>query len=280
LINYHLKDTTAKSVTLEVIDKNGQVVRTIKGKNEAGINRMVWDFRYAPTNVPVLRNAPPNMPWVPLNDKGERILYAWDLDLNGGKRGPRAVPGAYTLRLKAHGQTLEEKLVVLKDPAGEGTEKDIAAQVNLSLNLYEMINQTVDMINNIEWMRQDIQTLKGTDLKPALVSKLTALDQQLIDVEKELYDINLTGAREDAFRNPNKLYGRILALAHELGTASADYPPTDQQAEVAKILNGRLTKQSQLYRNLLSKEIDGVNKLLKKAKSEVRIVERKKTSGA
>jgi len=90
----------------------------------------------------------------------------------------------------------------------------------------------------------------------------------------------LTGAREDAFRNPNKLYGRILALAHELGTASADYPPTDQQGEVAKILNGRLTKQSQLYRNLLTKEIEGINQLLDKAKSDIQIKERKKTGGA
>jgi len=279
-INYYLKDTTAKSVMLEVVNQNGEIVRTMKAKNEAGVNRMVWDFRYAPTTKPVLRNKPPNMPWVPLNDKGERILYAWDLDLNGGKRGPRAIPGEYTLRLKAHGQTLEEKLVVLKDPAGEGTETDIAAQVNLSLNLYDMINQTVDMINNIEWMRQDIQAVKGADFKNALVEKAANLEKRLIQIERELYDINLTGAREDAFRNPNKLYGRILALAHELGTASADYPPTDQQAEVAKILNGRLTKQSQLYRSLLTKEIDGLNKLLKKAKSEVQIMERKKTSGA
>ncbi|MFK7983095.1 MAG: glycosyl hydrolase [Saprospiraceae bacterium] len=280
LINYHLKDTTAKSVTLEIVDKNGDLIRTIKGKNEAGVNRLVWDFRYAPTTVPVLRNAPPNMPWVPLNDKGERILYAWDLDLNGGKRGPRAIPGEYTLRLKAKGQTLTEKLVVLKDPSGEGTETDIAAQVDLSLNLYEMINQTVDMINNIEWMRQDIQSLKGADLKSSITTKITNLEKQLIQVESELYDINLTGAREDAFRNPNKLYGRILALAHELGTASADYPPTDQQAAVAKILNGRLTKQSQLYRSLLTKEVGDINRLLKKAKSAVQIKERKKTGGA
>jgi len=182
--------------------------------------------------------------------------------------------------LKAKGQTLTEKLVVLKDPAGEGTETDIAAQVNLSLNLYDMINQTVDMINNIEWMRQDIQAIKGADLKSAIATKAEDLEKQLIQIESELYDINLTGAREDAFRNPNKLYGRILALAHELGTASADYPPTDQQAEVAKILNGRLTTQSQLYRSLLTKEIEGINKLLSKAKSDVQIKERKKTGGA
>ena len=170
--------------------------------------------------------------------------------------------------------------MVLKDPAGEGTEMDIAAQVNLSLNLYDMINQTVDMINNIEWMRQDIEAVKSANLKSSLQTKATNLEQKLIQIESELYDINLTGAREDAFRNANKLYGRILALAHELGTASSDYPPTDQQAEVAKILNGRLTKQSQLYRTLLTKEINDLNRLLKKAKSEIRIMERKKTGGA
>jgi len=244
------------------------------------VNRLVWDFRYAPTTVPVLRNPPPGMPWVPLNKKGERILYAWDLDLNGGKRGPRAIPGEYTLKLKAYGQTLTEKLVVIKDPSGEGTAEDISKQVNLSLNLRSMINQTVDMINNIEWMRQDIQSLKGADLKTSLADKISQLEQQLIQIEGELYDINLTGAREDAFRNPNKLYGRLLALAHEVGTSSADYPPTDQQVEVSKILNERLSKQSQLYRNTLSKDISNINRLLKKAKQDVQIKERKVTSGA
>jgi len=97
---------------------------------------MLWDFRYEPTTVPVLRNPPPNMPWVPLNEKGERVLYSWDLDLNGGKRGPRAIPGNYTVRLRTADTTITENLVVLKDPSSEGTPEDIAAQVNLSLNLH------------------------------------------------------------------------------------------------------------------------------------------------
>ena len=280
IINYHLKDTSAKLVMLEVLDKNGQVIRTIEGKNEIGINRMLWDFRYEPTVVPVLRNPPPGMPWVPLSKKGERVLYSWDLDLNGGKRGPRAIPGEYTFKLKANNETLTEKLVVLKDPTSDGTAADIEQQVNLSLNLRDMINQTVDMINNIEWMRQDIQALKASDLKASVMNIVNALESQLLKIEGELYDINLTGAREDAFRHPMKLYGRLLALAHEVGAASADYPPTDQQVEVSQILNKRLATQSQLYHSILTNEIRAINRLLKKAISDIVIKERKKTGGA
>jgi len=279
ILNYYLKDTTAKSVELEVLDKGGQVIRTLRSKKEAGVNRLVWDFRYEPTVVPVLRNPPPGMPWVPLNEKGERVLYSWDLDLNGGKRGPRVIPGEYTIRLKAHDQTLTEKLIVLQDPTSQGPDTDIAKQVELSLELRGMINQTVDMINNMEWMRKDIEALKTAELNDAIKGKVNALEAQLLKIEGELYDINLTGAREDAFRHPMKLYGRLLALAHEVGTASADYPPTDQQVEVSQVLNKRLITQSELYKKMLSSEIMEINRLLKKAKSDLMIKERKFTGG-
>ncbi len=44
-----------------------------------------------------------------------------------------------------------------------------------------------------------------------------------------LYDIHLTGAREDAFRSPMKLYGRLSALASDIGGFGVDFKPTDQQ---------------------------------------------------
>ncbi len=279
LLHYYLKDTSEQKVVVEILDKEGQLIRTIKGKNKTGINRMLWDFRYEPTTVPVLRNAPPNMPWVPLNEKGERVLYSWDLDLNGGKRGPRVVPGAYTIRLKAANKTITEQLVVLKDPSSEGTIKDITSQVDLSLSLHGMLNQTVDMINNMEWMRLDIKALQEAELEDSLLDKINQLETQLLQVEGELYDINLTGAREDAFRNPIKLYGRLLALAKEVGQSSADFRPTDQQATVAELLNDRLQKQSQLYQNMLTKELLDINNLLEKADKKLRVTERKKTGG-
>lgn len=220
------------------------------------------------------------MPWVPLDDKGERVLYSWDLDLNGGKRGPRAAPGTYKVRLKAHDQTLSEELVVLKDPKSTGTLSDIEEQVTFSLKLRHLINQTTDMINNIEWMRKDLQELRKTELDKQLGEKVNYLEMQLIEIEKVLYDINLTGAREDAFRNPMKLYGRLLALANDVGTSSSDFKPTEQQLEVGAILEGRLQVQSEKYREVLKKEIPAVNALLKKAKVNIQIGEQNKTKGA
>ena len=74
--------------------------------------------------------------------------------------------------------------------------------------------------------------------------------------------INLTGAREDAFRNPMKLYGRLLALANDVGTSSSDFKPTDQQREVGDLLNQRLVTQSAAYQKVLTGELKALNKLL------------------
>jgi len=76
-----------------------------------------------------------------------------------------------------------------------------------------------------------------------------------------------------------KLYGRLLALAHEVGNSSADFKPTDQQVTVAKLLNSRLRIQSQGYQNMLSKELSNLNLLLKKANRTLRVKERKKVGG-
>ena len=59
-----------------------------------------------------------------------------------------------------------------------------------------------------------------------------ALDQRALAVEAELFDVNLTGAREDQFRNPIRLYGRLSALASDVTANGADFAPTAQQLEV------------------------------------------------
>ncbi|MBT3479075.1 MAG: hypothetical protein HOA15_02260, partial [Candidatus Marinimicrobia bacterium] len=61
----------------------------------------------------------------------------------------------------------------------------------------------------------------------------------------------LTGAREDAFRNPNKIYGRLAALGSDLTRYGADFRPTNQQVEVYKILSDRLNKQQAAFKLLL-----------------------------
>jgi hypothetical protein len=97
------------------------------------------------------------------------------------------------------------------------------------------------MINESEIIRRDLQNqLEG--MKPKARIEASELLTELNTLAGQLYDTQLTGAREDSFRNPMKLYGRLSALASDVNGSGVDFPPTDQQVGVYEILKERLDK--------------------------------------
>ena len=258
-INYFLKDTLTEDPTVEVIDKEGRLVRTLKAKNDQGINRINWDLRYEATDKPKLMTAPPGRPWVELNGEGWRPLVTWDLDLWMGQLGPRVVPGEYTVRLKAGEEVQEKTLTVLKDPHAEGSIEDIQKQVDLLIELRDAMNIAVGMINEVELIRSQLDSLIPQLTKEKEVAEAERLNKVATEVAGTLYDIHLTGAREDAFRSPMKLYGRLSALASDLNGSGIDFAPTDQQAEVAQIFDDRLLNIQKYFNQLVNKDIAAFN---------------------
>jgi len=82
-----------------------------------------------------------------------------------------------------------------------------------------------------------------------------SLERRAIRVEAELFDVNLTGAREDAFRNPMQLYGRLAALQSDMAENGADFAPTAQQVAVHDVLAQRLADASTRFADLMTKAI-------------------------
>jgi hypothetical protein len=78
----------------------------------------------------------------------------------------------------------------------------------------------------------------------------TAREKQIYAIEKEVFDIHLTGSRMDIFRNPAKILERLLTLTKESQTMGADFPPTTQQKLVYQALNTQLEKLSISYTKL------------------------------
>ena len=126
------------------------------------------------------------------------------------------------------------------------------------------------MINRIEWMRkqlEDIEEMMGGDPEAAEVAaEARRVMEAAIDVEGRLYDIKLTGAREDAFRNAMRLYGRLSALGADVGAFSADHRPTDQQVEVHEVLLERLIDIRQRFQVLMDSEVEALNEMLRERK--------------
>ena len=211
-INFYVPKGAGSSAVIRVLGPAGDTIRTLGANAGTGINRVWWDLRYEPTRRAKIRTAPPGLPWVPLGPEGWRPLRTWDLDLNRGQLGPRVVPGDYEVALELGDTRLSTQLTVVKDPHSEGTLADIEEQVALSLVVRDEINEVVDMIDRIEWARRHLEDLAemlpGDSAAAELLAEAKAVEEAAIQVESNLFDIYLTGAREDAFRNPMKLYGR------------------------------------------------------------------------
>ncbi len=270
-INYYLPDTSASEISVTILDENNEVIRTLEGAKKAGVNRVMWDLRYEPTYKPRLRTQPPGRPWVQLNGEGWRPLVTWDLDLWRGQFGPRVVPGDYTAVIKVDDQEFSKKLTVLKDPISDGRMEDIREQVAFSLELRDAMNLAVTMINKIELIRSELVELTPSLTKRSDIKEAERLSKLSTDIVGTLYDIHLTGAREDAFRSPMKLYGRLSALASDINASGIDFRPTNQQGEVYQVLNKRLMTTKSNFDELIEEDIAAFNEQLNKLDMKIDI---------
>jgi photosystem II stability/assembly factor-like uncharacterized protein len=274
-INYYLKDSTTNEVKIQIL-KDNQVIRTLEGramegKKQAGINRVWWDLRYDPVLSPQLRTLPPDKPWVELNKDGWRPLVTWDLDLDAGKQGPRVAPSQYTVKLIVGNQEYTQTLEVLKDPNAQGSQAEIEEQVKFCLELRNATNTTVSMINRLEWIRKELKDIIKDLKDKKLIAAAQNLETKATNIVAQLYDIHLTGAREDAFRNPVQLYERLLSLASDIGSSGLDFKPTSQQREAYAGFDGKLKKVQSEFKTVIEKDIPDFNNQLKKINKPLKI---------
>jgi hypothetical protein len=269
-INYFLS-ADSKEVKIEILHPDGQPIRTLNGQKRKGVNRVWWDLRHEPTLQPKLLVPPPDKPWVKLEGREFRPLVTWDLDLYRGQLGPRVVPGEYLVRITADGLSKEHRVEVKKDPNTEGTLEDIRQQVVFTLKLNDAMNEVVTTLNEIEVIRKELAGLVEQNDDRAVAAKIEELEGKILGVQGELYDINLTGAREDAFRSPMKLYGRVSALASDISGFGADFKPTNQQVEVYNVFRKQIDDLQVQYQNLVDKEIPEFNRFLESRQLQLRI---------
>src|SRR5438445_8820405 len=245
---------------------------------KAGLNRVWWDLRYTRPTVPKLRTPPPGKPFVRTGPDGTRPLVTWDLDLS--LHGPFVSPGSYQVRLTlgdsaASATTLTQSLTVLKDPNTAASDADVLAQTRLALAIRASQDSVARMINRLEWVRKQLADLSGQlrsdtaltgDSSAKRIANLAdSLDRHASTLEGVLFDVHLTGAREDAFRSPMQLYGRLAALESDVSESGADFAPTTQQQAVYELLTQRLGDASVRFAGFMEREVPAFGAELRKA---------------
>ncbi|HZI21919.1 MAG TPA: hypothetical protein VFD76_05360, partial [Gemmatimonadales bacterium] len=276
-------DTThrLKPARVVILGPKGDTVRALEGERRPGLNRVWWDLRYTAPTVPKLRTPPPGKPFVRVGPDGTRPLVTWDLDLS--LRGPLAPPGTYTVQLtladtgtgRKAAVTVTQPLIVLKDPNTAGGDSDVQAQARLAMAIRRDQDSTARMINRLEWVRKQLRDLSGQlhgdsalagDSSAKRIAALAdSLDAKALGVEGALFDVHLTGAREDAFRSPIQLYGRLAALQSDVAENGADFAPTAQQLAVHELLAQRLADAARRFGELIDTALPAFGAELRKA---------------
>jgi len=155
VVDYYLP-AAASSVTLEVLDASGSVIRTLTSQapppepapqldipnywlamphplpTAAGMHRVVWDLRYTPP--PAFSHVQP--------------IAALIHDTPSDPRGPFVTPGEYQLRLTVDGQTLAQPLRVTMDPRIHTPPQGLERQRDLALAIAQAMTASYNAHQN------------------------------------------------------------------------------------------------------------------------------------
>jgi photosystem II stability/assembly factor-like uncharacterized protein len=272
-----------KKIEITVLDASGRAVRTLKGTNKAGVNRVSWDLRYEPTLEVRLRSTPAGNRhlWEEKRFRGKDSRPVFYYGIDSPKKGPLVPPGAYTVKLSVEGKEITRALEVRKDPNSAGTPADIEAASRLSLAIYRDINAAAGMINQLEWTRKQVEELrkmlKASDAAPADTASVDDFEKSVRAVEDRLLQPTLAEADVKSFRGPLQLYLKLVWLQAESGTGggdvsgNADFAPTASELEVHQLLSGQLAEVRRDFEALYAKTVPALNDALR-AKGYVQLM--------
>ena len=169
MVNFHLDAVPKDPVQLEILDSQGQSVRRLEARGlVAGINRIRWDLHYDSPRLVALRTAAPDNSHIWQEprfwDEDSRSITHWGS--RPAEVGPIVAPGAYTLRLTVAGHSYDQPLTVVSDPRAPGSAADIQVSVKTLLRIRDDISRVADTVNQIEWLRKQLEVVQAMLLPP------------------------------------------------------------------------------------------------------------------
>ena len=264
-IYYSLKDEEKGELTIEILDGQNRLVRTLSStpaelmgsddnedpeevKNQAlargaGVQRAVWDLRY----------------------DGARKIKNGRIDTGDPMVGPRAAPGTYTVKLTAGGKTLTAPLKVDPDSRGDLKQADLEAQAAFAVRVRDDISKLTDLVNQLRSVKEQLQArntaLAARKSEPgvadlikasaAAMKSADALEDKLHNPTAEVvYDIL-------AMRGGARLYSRLSPL--QMWAVEAAGAPTAGMTQVLAEQEKELAALTTETQQLISGEVAKIN---------------------
>ena len=245
VITYYLGEKPAATITLRINDAAGNEVKTFKSlhadeeekaagtrtddtpkelriPSNAGWNRFVWDLRY------------PDAHKVSPHDDNQL----------GFIKGPHAAPGSYRVTLTVGDEQLSQPLVIVKEAGVTASDADLQAQFDLLLSIRDKVSSTHKVVNQMRDVRAQLkgwrERLAGLESAAGIIDMAKSLEEQVLEVEKELMIPDTRAGWPDAMNSGDRLATQLSNLSFNVNLG--DYKPTDYEYgafdEMAEEING------------------------------------------
>ena len=220
---------------IEVLDPSGRVVDTLPASKRPGLNRVMWNMQEKPPRVP----------------PAAQLAFA-------GTRGPRVLPGTYTVRMTKGDKVSETKLTVGLDRRVKFTAADRKAQYDAAMRVHALFGAESALMDRILPLRGGIaKTMKSLPEGDELRATLTDFDAKVDGVRKQIVATTEGGAitgEERLREHTDQLYGAIL---------SYEGKPGDYQMAYIDSLKRELDDVTKEFEQLNTQELPKVNDALK-----------------
>lgn len=120
------------------------------------------------------------------------------------------------------------------------------------------------LITQIEWVRVQIDQREALasagETAAGVPEGLKALDDTLIALEENLFQMRLTGRGQDMARWPARLISKLWGLAGEVSVV--DFPPTTQQASRQREYATEVARHRQRLDEIVQQDLARMNEML------------------
>ena len=236
VINYYQRERHLfGKMKLEILDSSGRVVDQLPASKRPGLNRVMWTMRAKPPRVP----------------PAAQIAVA-------GIRGPRLVPGDYTVRLTKAGKVYDTKLTVGLDRRAKFSAADRKAQFDAAMRVHALFGDESALMDRIIGLRQALaQTGAAVPEGDPLRKQISDFDGKVDAVRKKIVATTEGGAitgEERLREHTDQLYGAIL---------SYEGKPAAYQIAYIDTLRRELDDVTKQFDQLLAQDLPALNDSLK-----------------
>ena len=222
---------------LEVFDADGNLIDTLQAGKRKGINRVVWSMSVRPPRVPTAAQA----------------AYA-------GLRGPRVVPGRYTVRLTKAGKVYEQTLEIGLDRRATFSVEDRRAQFAAAMKAHALFGRMSDLVDRLNGLRLLAQQRRAkAEADKALGDSLQHFEDAVDALRRQVVATKEGGAITGEERLREHLDAAYAAILSYEGR------PGDYQVERVAVLERELAEVESDTQKLTQTELPALNQKLEKA---------------